>query len=72
MNGIEVAIRDMETGEEETQVIPMNDYLVICTGRCYVASEQNYPMSGTTNITIKTETPEQTIAKDLIEELGHI
>lgn len=52
---IEVTVRDTETGDEETKILPLDTYLVICTGRTYVAHEQRYPTTGGTQITIKRD-----------------
>jgi hypothetical protein len=53
VSGILVIVRDMETGEEERQEIPANDYVIVCAGTCYVAHTQAHPTKGTQVLTIK-------------------
>lgn len=50
--GIEITVRDLETGEAETEVIE-NDYFLVTAGSCRVTSTQLYPKSGTHVLTIK-------------------
>lgn len=49
---IEVTVRDTETGQSSTATIE-NDYIVITAGTCEVTTFQDYPKSGTTQLTIK-------------------
>lgn len=49
---IEVTVRDTETGESETATI-VNDYIIVTAGTCEVTSFNDYPQTGTTQLTIK-------------------
>lgn len=50
--GIEVTVRDTETGDTETQTVD-NDVLVITAGTCYVDHIADYPTKGTQVYTVK-------------------
>lgn len=50
---LRVTVEDLETGDTETQEIPLNEVLIITTGTCYVDGWQDYPGKGTTVYTIK-------------------
>lgn len=50
--GIEITVRDLETGEVETKVIE-NDYALVTAGTCHLAHTQLYPKSGTHVLTLK-------------------
>lgn len=45
---------DVDSGDTETVEIAADQYVVICGGDRYVASEQFHPTTGTTNLTVKT------------------
>jgi hypothetical protein len=49
---ITVAVKDHETGDTESQDVPLHDYLLLVTGDCYVANIQAHA-NGTHVITIK-------------------
>lgn len=51
--GSEVTVRDLLTGESETNEIH-NDYVIVTDGRCYVAGTTVYA-NGTHVVTIKRE-----------------
>jgi hypothetical protein len=50
--GFRVTCEDLETGEVGVRILPLNDYMVICTGSRYVAHTQTFK-SGTAQVTIK-------------------
>lgn len=53
MASVTVTVKDSETGEEQSQVVPDNDFFVLTTGECYLDYRQIYPKSGTVQLTIK-------------------
>lgn len=50
--GIRVTVEDLKTGETETKVI-CNEWLLICDGAVYLDGLQEWPKSGTVQLTIK-------------------
>lgn len=50
--GIEVTVRDLETGDVETKVIE-NDYLLVTAGTAHTTHIETYPKAGTHVLTIK-------------------
>lgn len=48
-----VTIKDDETGEETISQVSNNDYLVVCSGDCYVSHTQSFPKFGTYILTIE-------------------
>jgi hypothetical protein len=51
--GIQITVRDLETGESETREIS-DDYMVICAGNRYLAHTDAH-MNGTHVLTIKVD-----------------
>jgi hypothetical protein len=51
-DGIRVAVTDLQTGEIDSKEI-VDDFIVVCAGRHFVSYSQLYPLSGTTQLTIK-------------------
>lgn len=52
MAGIEVTVRDLETGDEESRTIE-NDYVLVVAGDHYLNHTQKHPTTGTVVLTIK-------------------
>lgn len=50
--GIRVTVEDLATGDTETKVI-RDDWVLICDGRVYLDGLQEWPKSGTVQLTIK-------------------
>lgn len=50
--GIEVTVKDLETGVSNRVVI-WDDYIVVTAGSCHVSHTQAFPKSGTHILTIK-------------------
>lgn len=50
---LRITVEDLVTGEKETRDIAADDYVIITTGKCHVASKQIYPVKGTHVLTIK-------------------
>lgn len=50
---LRVTVVDEQTGDTETQTVPDNDYLVIVTGGCYLSYVNDFPTTGTVQLTIK-------------------
>lgn len=52
--GLRVTVEDLETGEVETAEVPVDDYLILTTGRCELAHVQAYG-NGTHVLTVKNQ-----------------
>lgn len=52
MKGIEVTVKDLDEGSEQSVVIK-DDYVLITAGRCYLEHTQAFPSTGTHILTVK-------------------
>ena len=50
---VQVTVKDLVTGEEETTRLYPGEYVLTTTEPCYVAGTQVYPAKGTHVITVK-------------------
>ena len=55
-DGIKVTCTDLESGETVSREVPVDDYMVICTGNHYIASTVTHK-NGTHVVTIKAGDP---------------
>lgn len=51
---IRVTVEDLESGESQSKEIE-NDYILVCAGNYYLAHANEYPRSGTVQLTIKKD-----------------
>lgn len=52
--GLRVTVEDLDTGDTETADVPLDDYLILTTGKCELTHVQTYA-NGTHVLTVKNQ-----------------